>query len=176
MEITNIIINSTLFEFLYQFGVALSFSVFLILIIVFAIVYFSVGEEKGLSLFLVLAVFSLATFIALMSICDTSGTIKYIVEYNYNDTQKTMTTKEIVDEINSLNYFYKKKGKTSKVIIYVPEEKHDIPEESNNQKLIDKILELKNDIKKTNCEKIADEQEEINNNLLNETHIINPKP
>lgn len=95
-------------------------------------------------------------------------TDKYIVEYNIKNSKKeTMTTQEIIDTIYNKKYFEDKKGKTSKVVIYV--------KGRENIKLIKQILRM-NDT--TNFIKESEQKEKEqneNSKFLDETHVIGDK-
>lgn len=96
---------------------------------------------------------------------------KYIVEYNTEDSKKTMTTKEIVNAIYKQKYFQEKKEKTSKVVIVI--------RGSDNKDLVEQILWMqKNTLdieynKELNKQKENEQKE--NDEFLEETHIVNDK-
>ena len=102
---------------------------------------------------------------------------QYIVEYNIENSKKTMTTQEIIDTIYNKNHFEDTKGKTSKVVIYV--------KGRENIKLIKQILKMNNNTnfikEKKQKEKEQEEQKqreqynELSQKYLNETHKVNVK-
>ena len=97
-------------------------------------------------------------------------TEKYIVEYNIENSPKTMTTKEIIDAIYNQNYFKDRKVKTSKVVIYV--------KDRENIKLIKQILSMNdntNFIKEQKQKQKEQKEQEENDKFLEETHIVNTK-
>ena len=149
MEITNVIISNSYFDFLLKnkglsafWGIMLS----IIIMIVGAIFCSSQKTQKvGFCIFFTsfipLALFfcPVVAFNWNPEVYDSSWgyddygrfgydsqysvfdgrTDKYIVEYNIENSKKTMTTQEIIDTIYNKNHFEDTKGKTSKVVIYV---------------------------------------------------------
>ena len=94
-------------------------------------------------------------------------TDKYIVEYNIENSKKTMTTKEIIDAIYNQNYFKDRKAKTSKVVIYV--------KDRENIKLIKQILSMNDNTNFINENKQKEKEQEENDKFLEKTHVINDK-
>lgn len=96
-------------------------------------------------------------------------TEKYIVEYNNLNSQKIMTTQEIINEIYNQRYFKDRKEKISKVVIYI--------KGKENAKLIKQILQMNNNTNfiKENEQKEKEKEQEENNKFLNETHTVNIK-
>lgn len=197
MEITNIIIinsfvdfflkNRGLFDFL---GVTFS-----IIIVIISIIFVSFQKTKNVGFYIL--PFSFLPLILLICTvvyldytpeiydpswgydvynrygydniyCAFDGKIdKYIVEYNIENSKKTMTTQEIVDEIYNKNHFEDKKGKTSKVIIYV--------KGRENIKLIKHILEMNDNTNFIKENEQKEKEQEENDKFLEETHVINDK-
>ena len=166
MEITNVIISNSFFDFVLKNN-ALSFFyiiIFLTIIIIVGVIFYNFQTtEKGkfciFVFFSILFTLSLCLFPFYVNFVpevydpswgyDDSGrfgydnyysvfdgrTDKYIVEYNIENSKKeTMTTQEILDTIYNKNHFEDKKGKTSKVVIYV--------KGRENIKLIKQILRM----------------------------------
>lgn len=190
MEITNIIISNSFVDFLFKNSISF-ITVATILIFVIGGFFLSIQQdEKGI--FFVLIFFSILFTICLFTFayidnysvkptdfyglsCDSSipdtEIRKYIVEYNTEDSKKTMTTKEIVNAIYKQKYFQEKKEKTSKVVIVI--------RGSDNKDLVEQILWMqKNTLdmeynKKLNKQKENEQKE--NDEFLEETHIVNDK-
>lgn len=190
MEITNIIISNSFVDFLFKNSISF--------IIVATILIFVIGgfflsiqqDEKGI--FFVLIFFGILFTICLFTFtyidnysvkptdfhglsCDSSihdtEIRKYIVEYNTEDSKKTMTTKEIVNAIYKQKYFQEKKEKTSKVVILI--------RGSDNQDLVERILWMQKNTLDMEYNKKLNEQKENeqkeNDKFLNETHIVDTK-
>lgn len=94
-------------------------------------------------------------------------TDKYIVEYNIENSKKTMTTQEIIDAIYNQKYFKDRKEKTQKVVIYV--------KGRENIKLIKQILRMNDTINFIKEREQKEKEQEENNKFLEKTHIINDK-
>ena len=196
MEITNVIISNSFFDFVLKNKVLSVFLIIIfltIIIIVGGIFYNFQTTEKGkfcvFVFFSILFTLSMCLFPFYLNFVpevydpswgyDASNrygydkfysvfdgrTEKYIVEYNAENSKKTMTTQEILDAIYNKKYFEDKKGKTSKVVIYV--------KERENIKLIKQILSM-NDTTNFIKEREQKEKEE-NDKFLEETHIVNDK-
>lgn len=197
MEITNVIIinsfidfflkNKGLFDFL---GIAFS-----IIIVIIGIFFFSFQKTKNVGFCILL--FSFLPLILLICTvvyldytpevydpswgydtynrygydniyCAFDGkTDKYIVEYNIENSKKTMTTQEIIDTIYNKNHFEDTKGKTSKVVIYV--------KGRENIKLIKQILKMNDNTNFIKEQKQKQKEQEEDNEFLNETHVIDTK-
>ena len=100
--------------------------------------------------------------------CAFDGKIdKYIVEYNIENSKKTMTTQEIIDAIYNQRYFKDRKEKTSKVVIYV--------KGRENIKLIKQILRMNDTTNFIKENEQKEKEQEENNEFLNETHVIDTK-
>lgn len=196
MEITNVIISNSFFDFVLK-NKALSFFyiiIFLTIIIIVGVIFYNFQTtEKGkfriFVFFSILFTLSMCLFPFYVNFVpevydpswgyDTYNrygydkfysvfdgkTDKYIVEYNIENSKKTMTTQEIIDTIYNKNHFEDTKGKTSKVVIYV--------KGRENIKLIKQILKM-NDNTNFIKEQKQKEQEE-NDKFLEETHIVNDK-
>lgn len=190
MEITNAIISNSFIDFLFKNSI-LFIIVATLLIFVIGGFFLSIQQdEKGT--FLVLTFFGILFSICLFTFtyidnysvkptdfcgisCDSSipdtEIRKYIVEYNTEDSKKTMTTKEIVNAIYKQKYFHEKKEKTSKVVIVI--------RGSDNKDLVEQILWMqKNTLdmeynKELNKQKENEQKE--NDGFLEETHIVNDK-
>ena len=94
-------------------------------------------------------------------------TDKYIVEYNIENSKKTMATQEIIDTIYNKNHFEDTKGKTSKVVIYV--------KGRENIKLIKQILKMNDNTNFIKEQKQRQKEQEENDKFLEKTHVINDK-
>ena len=94
-------------------------------------------------------------------------TEKYIVEYNIENSKKTMTTQEIIDAIYNQRYFKDRKEKTSKVVIYV--------KGRENIKLIKQILRMNDTTNFIKENEQKEKEQEENNKFLDKTHVINDK-
>lgn len=94
-------------------------------------------------------------------------TDKYIVEYNIENSKKTMTTQEIIDTIYNKKHFEDIKGKTSKVVIYV--------KGRENIKLIKQILKMNDNTNFIKEKKQKEKEQEENDKFLEKTHVINDK-
>ena len=94
-------------------------------------------------------------------------TEKYIVEYNIENSKKTMTTQEIIDAVYNQKYFKDRKEKTQKVVIYV--------KGRENIKLIKKILRMNDTTNFIKEREQKEKEQEENNKFLEKTHIINDK-
>ena len=197
MEITNvIIINSFIDFFLKNEGLCNFLSItFSIIIVIIGVIFFSFKKTKNFGFYILL--FSFLPLILLICTvvyldytpeiydpswgydaynrygydniyCAFDGkTDKYIVEYNQENSKETMTTKEIIDAIYNQRYFKDKKGKTSKVIIYV--------KGRENIKLIKHILEMNDNTNFINEKEQKTKEQEENDKFLEETHVINDK-
>lgn len=201
MEITNVIISNSFFDFVLKNKVLSVFLIiiFLAIIIVGVIFYNFQTTKKGkfcvfvfFSILFTLSLFLFPFYVNFVpEVYDPSWgydasnrygydkfysvfdgrTDKYIVEYNIENSKKTMTTQEIIDTIYNKNNFEDTKGKTSKVVIYV--------KERENIKLIKQILKMNdntNFIKEQEQEQKQREQyNELSQKYLNETHKVNLK-
>jgi len=199
MEITNVIISNSFFDFVLKNKVlsVLLIIIFLTTIIIVGVIFYNFQTTKK-GKFCVFVFFSILFTLSLFlfpfyvnfvpEVYDPSWgydasnrygydkfysvfdgrTDKYIVEYNIENSKKTMTTQEIIDTIYNKKYFEDKKGKTSKVVIYV--------KGRENIKLIKQILEMNDNTNfiKEKEQKEQKEQEE-NDKFLEETHIISDK-
>ena len=201
MEITNVIINNSFFDFVLKNKV---FSVFLIIIflaiiIIVGVIFYNFQTTKK-GKFCVFIFFSILFALSLFLFpfyvnfvpevydpswgydtynrygydniyCAFDGkTDKYIVEYNIENSKKTMTTQEIIDTIYNKNHFEDTKGKTSKVVIYV--------KGRENIKLIKQILKMNdntNFIIEQEEQKQREQYNELSQKYLNETHKVNVK-
>ena len=150
MEITNVIISNSFFDFVLKNRVLSFFLIiiFLATIIIVGVIFYNFQTTKKgkfcvFVFFSILFMLSLCLFLLYVNFVpevydhswgyDASNrygydkfysvfdgrTDKYIVEYNIENSKKTMTTQEILDAIYNKKYFEDKKGKTSKVVIYV---------------------------------------------------------
>ena len=198
MEITNVIISNSFFDFVLKNKALSGFLIIIFLttiIIVGAIFYNFQTTKKGkfcvFVFFSILFALSLCLFPFYVNFVpevydpswgyDDSGrfgydnqysvfdgrTEKYIVEYNIENSKKTMTTQEIIDTIYNKNHFEDAKGKTSKVVIYV--------KGRENIKLIKQILEMNDNTNFINENKQKEKEQEEDNEFLNETHVIDTK-
>lgn len=198
MEITNVIISNSFFDFVLK-NKELSFLLIIIflttIIIVGVILYNFQTTEKGK--FCVFVFFSILFMLSLLlfpfyvnfvpevydpswgydasnrygydkfySIFD-GRTDKYIVEYNIENSKKTMTTQEIIDTIYNKKHFEDIKEKTSKVVIYV--------KGRENIKLIKQILEMNDNTNFIKEKKQKQKEQEENDKFLEETHVIDTK-
>ena len=198
MEITNVIISNSFFDFVLKNRVLSFFLIiiFLATIIIVGVIFYNFQTtEKGK-----FCVFVFFTILFTLSLClfpfyvnfvpevydpswgyDDSGrfgydtqysifdgrTDKYIVEYNIENSKKTMTTQEILDAIYNKNHFEDTKGKTSKVVIYV--------KGRENIKLIKQILKMNDNTNFIKEQKQKQKEQEENDKFLEETHIVNTK-
>lgn len=198
MEITNVIISNSFFDFVLKNKVLSAFLIIIfltILIIVGVTFYIFQTTKKGkfcvFVFFSILFTLSLCLFPFYVNFVpevydpswgyDDSGrfgydnyysvfdgrTEKYIVEYNIENSKKTMTTQEIIDAIYNQNYFKDRKAKTSKVVIYV--------KDRENIKLIKQILSMNDNTNFINENKQKEKEQEENDKFLEETHIVNYK-
>lgn len=198
MEITNVIISNSFFDFVLKNKVLSVFLIiiFLATIIIVGVIFYNFQTTKK-GKFCVFVFFSI---LFTLSLClfpfyvnfvpevydpswgyDDSGrfgydkfysvfdgrTDKYIVEYNIENSPKTMTTKEIIDAIYNQNYFKDRKAKTSKVVIYV--------KDRENIKLMKQILRMNDTTNFINENKQKEKEQEKNSKFLDETHVINDK-
>lgn len=198
MEITNVIISNSFFDFVLK-NKGLSFLLiitFLTIIIIVGVIFYNFQTtEKGK-----FCVFVFFSILFTLSMClfpfyvnfvpevydpswgyDASNrygynkfysvfdgrTDKYIVEYNIENSKKTMTTQEIIDTIYNKKHFEDIKGKTSKVVIYV--------KGRENIKLIKQILEMNDNTNFIKEKKQKEKEQEENDKFLEETHIVNDK-
>lgn len=198
MEITNVIISNSFFDFVLK-NKELSFLliiIFLTTIIIVGVIFYNFQTtEKGkfcvFVFFNILFTLSLCLFPFYVNFVpevydpswgyDASNrfgydkyysifdgrTEKYIVEYNVENSKKTMTTQEIIDTIYNKNHFEDTKGKTSKVVIYV--------KGRENIKLIKQILRMNDNTNFINENKQKEKEQEENDKFLEETHIVNDK-
>lgn len=198
MEITNVIISNSFFDFVLKNKVL---SVFLIIIFLTTIIIvgvtfcnFQTTEKGKFCIFVFFSIlFTLSLFLFPFYVnfvpevydpswgydtynrygydniyCAFDGeTDKYIVEYNIENSKKTMTTQEIIDTIYNKNHFEDTKGKTSKVVIYV--------KGRENIKLIKQILKMNDNTNFINENKQKEKEQEENDKFLNETHTVNIK-
>ena len=165
MEITNVIISNSFFDFVLKNKVLSGFLIiiFLTTIIIVGVTFYNFqttekGKFRVFVFFSILFTLSLCLFPFYVNFVpevydpswgyDTYNrygydkfysvfdgrTDKYIVEYNIENSKKTMTTQEIIDTIYNKSHFEDIKGKTSKVVIYV--------KGRENIKLIKQILEM----------------------------------
>lgn len=193
MEITNVIISNSFFDFIFKnskLSFLLTTTGFIFTIIVGMIFYSFQKTKKGkirvaiFSNILFALYFSMFPVIVFSNIydwhwgydaSDTSYNIydgrteKYIVEYNNLNSQKIMTTQEIINEIYNQRYFKDRKEKISKVVIYI--------KGKENAKLIKQILQMNNNTNfiKENEQKEKEKEQEENNKFSNETHTVNIK-
>ena len=197
MEITNVIISNSFFDFVLKNKV---FSVFLIIIfltiIIVGVIFYNFQTTKK-GKFCVFVFFSILFTLSLFlfpfyvnfvpEVYDPSWgydtynrygydkfysvfdgkTDKYIVEYNIENSEKTMTTQEIIDTIYNKNHFEDTKGKTSKIVIYV--------KGRENIKLIKQILKMNDNTNFIKEQKQKQKEQEENDKFLEETHIVNDK-
>ena len=199
MEITNVIISNSFFDFVLKNKVLSGFLIiiFLTTIIIVGVTFYNFqttgkGKFRVFVFFSILFTLSLCLFPFYVNFVpevydpswgyDTYNrygydkfysvfdgrTDKYIVEYNIENSKKTMTTQKIIDTIYNKSHFEDIKGKTSKVVIYV--------KGRENIKLIKQILEMNDNTNfiKEKEQKEQKEQEE-NDKFLEETHIISDK-
>ena len=198
MEITNVIISNSFFDFVLK-NKALSFFyiiIFLTIIIIVGVIFYNFQTtEKGkfciFVFFSILFTLSLCLFPFYVNFVpevydpswgyDASNrfgydkfysvfdgrTDKYIVEYNIENSKKTMTTQEIIDTIYNKKHFEDIKGKTSKVVIYV--------KGRENIKLIKQILEMNDNTNFIKEKKQKEKEQEENDKFLEKTHVINDK-
>lgn len=198
MEITNVIISNSFFDFVLKNRVLSFFLIiiFLAIIIIVGVIFYNFQTtEKGK--FCVFVFFSILFTLSsclfpfyvnfVPEVYDPSWgydaynrygydkfysvfdgrTDKYIVEYNIENSKKTMTTQEIIDAIYNKNHFEDTKGKTSKVVIYV--------KGRENIKLIKQILRMNDNTNFIKEQKQKQKEQEENDKFLEETHIINDK-
>ena len=198
MEITNVIISNSFFDFVLknkEFSVFLIIIFLTIIIIVGAIFYNFQTTGKGkfcvFVFFSILFTLSLCLFPFYVNFVpevydpswgyDDSGrfgydnyysvfdgrTEKYIVEYNIENSKKTMTTQEIIDAIYNQRYFKDRKEKTSKVVIYV--------KGRENIKLIKQILRMNDTTNFIKENEQKEKEQEENDKFLEKIHVINDK-
>ena len=198
MEITNVIISNSFFDFVLKNRVLSFFLIiiFLAIIIIVGVIFYNCQTtEKGK--FCVFVFFSISFTLSLClfpfyvnfvpEVYDPSWgydaynrygydkfysvfdgkTDKYIVEYNIENSKKTMTTQEIIDTIYNKNHFEDTKGKTSKVVIYV--------KGRENIKLIKQILKMNDTTNFIKEREQKEKEQEENDKFLEETHIVNDK-
>lgn len=198
MEITNVIISNSFFDFVLKNRVLSFFLIiiFLAIIIIVGVIFYNFQTtEKGkfcvFVFFSILFTLSLCLFPFYVNfvpeVYDPSWgydaynrygydkfysvfdgrTDKYIVEYNIENSKKTMTTQEIIDAIYNQKYFKDRKEKTQKVVIYV--------KGRENIKLIKQILRMNDTINFIKEREQKEKEQEENNKFLEKTHIINDK-
>lgn len=198
MEITNVIISNSFFDFVLKNRVLSFFLIiiFLATIIIVGVIFYNFQTtEKGkfcvFVFFSILFTLSLCLFPFYVNFVpevydpswgyDASNrfgydkfysvfdgrTDKYIVEYNIENSKKTMTTQEIIDTIYNKKHFEDIKGKTSKVVIYV--------KGRENIKLIKQILEMNDNTNFIKEKKQKEKEQEENDKFLEKTHVINDK-
>lgn len=198
MEITNVIISNSFFDFVLKNK---ALSVFLIIIfltitIIVGVIFYNF-QTTGKGKFCVFVFFSILFTLSLFLFpfyvsfvpevydpswgYDDSGrfgydnyysvfdgrTEKYIVEYNIENSKKTMTTQEIIDAIYNQRYFKDRKEKTSKVVIYV--------KGRENIKLIKQILRMNDTTNFIKENEQKEKEQEENSKFLDETHVIGDK-
>lgn len=198
MEITNVIISNSFFDFVLKNRVLSFFLIiiFLAIIIIVGVIFYNFQTtKKGKS-----CVFVFFSILFTLSLClfpfyvnfvpevydpswgyDDSGrfgydnyysvfdgrTDKYIVEYNIENSKKTMTTQEIIDRIYNKQYFEDIKGKTSKVVIYV--------KGRENIKLMKQILRMNDTTNFIKEREQKEKEQNENSKFLDETHVIGDK-
>lgn len=198
MEITNVIISNSFFDFVLKNKVLSAFLIIIfltILIIVGVTFYIFQTTKKGkfcvFVFFSILFTLSLCLFPFYVNFVpevydpswgyDASNrfgydkfysifdgrTDKYIVEYNIENSKKIMTTQEILDAIYNKKYFEDKKGKTSKVVIYV--------KGRENIKLMKQILRMNDTTNFINENEQKAKKQKENDKFLDETHVIGDK-
>ena len=198
MEITNVIISNSFFDFVLKNKVLSAFLIiiFLTIIIIVGVIFYNFQTTKKgkfyvFVFFSILFTLSLCLFPFYVNFvpevydpswgydtynrygydniyCAFDGkTDKYIVEYNIENSKKTMTTQEIIDTIYNKNHFEDIKGKTSKVVIYV--------KGRENIKLIKQILEMNDNTNFIKEKKQKEKEQEENDKFLEKTHVINDK-
>jgi hypothetical protein len=198
MEITNVIISNSFFDFVLKNKVLSVFLIiiFLATIIIVGVIFYNFQTTKK-GKFCVFVFFSILFTLSLFLFpfyvnfvpevydpswgYDDSGrfgydnyysvfdgrTEKYIVEYNIENSKKTMTTQEIIDAIYNQRYFKDRKEKTSKVIIYV--------KGRENIKLIKQILRMNDTTNFIKENEQKEKEQEENDKFLEEIHIVNDK-
>ena len=198
MEITNVIISNSFFDFALKNKALSGFLIiiFLTIIIIVGVIFYNFQTTKKgkfcvFVFFSILFTLSLCLFPFYVNFvpevydpswgydtynrygydniyCTFDGrTDKYIVEYNIENSKKTMTTQEIIDTIYNKKHFEDIKGKTSKVVIYV--------KGRENIKLIKQILEMNDNTNFIKEKKQKEKEQEENDKFLEETHIISDK-
>lgn len=197
MEITNVIIINSFIDFFLKNGGLCDFLgvTFSIIIVIISIIFVSFQKTKNVGFYIL--PFSFLPLILLICTvvyldytpeiydpswgydvynrygydniyCAFDGKIdKYIVEYNIENSKKTMTTQEIIDTIYNKKYFEDKKEKTSKVVIYV--------KGRENIKLIKQILKMNDNTNFIKEQKQKQKEQEENDKFLEKTHVINDK-
>lgn len=198
MEITNVIISNSFFDFVLKNKVLSVFLIiiFLAIIIIVGVTFYNFQTTKK-GKFCVFVFFSILFTLSLFLFpfyvnfvpevydpswdYDDSGrfgydnyysvfdgkTEKYIVEYNIENSKKTMTTQEIIDAIYNQKYFKDRKEKTQKVVIYV--------KGRENIKLIKQILRMNDTTNFIKEREQKEKEQEENNKFLEKTHVINDK-
>lgn len=198
MEITNVIISNSFFDFVLKNKVLSVFLIiiFLTTIIIVGVIFcnFQTAEKGKFCVFVFFSIlFTLSLFLfpfyvnfvpevydpswgydtynrygydKFYSVFD-GKTDKYIVEYNIENSKKTMTTQEIIDTIYNKNHFEDTKGKTSKVVIYV--------KGRENIKLMKQILRMNDTTNFIKEREQKEKEQEENDKFLEKTHVINDK-
>ena len=197
MEITNvIIINSFIDFFLKNRGLCDFLGItFSIIIVIIGMIFFSFQKTKNVGFCILLCSFlPLILLICTVVYLDYTPEIydpswgydtynrygydniycafdektdKYIVEYNIENSKKTMTTQKIIDTIYNQRYFKDRKEKTSKVVIYV--------KGRENIKLIKQILRMNDTTNFIKENEQKEKEQEENDKFLEKTHVINDK-
>lgn len=198
MEITNVIISNSFFDFVLKNKVLSIFLIIIFLAIIIIVgVTFYIFQTTKKGKFCVFVFFSILFTLSLClfpfyvnfvpEVYDPSWgydaynrygydkfysvfdgrTDKYIVEYNIENSKKTMTTQEIIDAIYNQRYFKDRKEKTSKVVIYV--------KGRENIKLIKQILRMNDTTNFIKENEQKEKEQEENSKFLDETHVINDK-
>jgi hypothetical protein len=198
MEITNVIISNSFFDFVLKNKVLSAFLIiiFLTIIIIVGVTFYNFQTTKK-GKFCVFVFFSILFTLSLClfpfyvnfvpEVYDPSWgydaynrygydkfysvfdgrTDKYIVEYNIENSKKTMTTQEIIDAIYNQRYFKDRKEKTSKVVIYV--------KGRENIKLIKQILRMNDTTNFIKENEQKEKEQNENSKFLDETHVIDTK-
>lgn len=197
MEITNVIIINSFIDFFLKNGGLYDFLgvTFSIIVVIISIIFVSFQKTKNVGFYIL--PFSFLPLILLICTvvyldytpeiydpswgydvynrygydniyCAFDGKIdKYIVEYNIENSKKTMTTQEIIDAIYNQKYFKDRKEKTQKVVIYV--------KGRENIKIIKQILSMNDTTNFIKEREQKEKEQEENNKFLEKTHIINDK-
>lgn len=140
-------------------------------LLIISLMFVVAGCEKNKNrhicrrLFFILAIIFMVSPFFITPFLLLKETNQYTIEYNSGTLEKTITTQEIIHLVKIKDVFDKRKGKTSKIVINVPNN-----EESDN---FDSYIRLITE--NTINEKEAERNKKLNEKYLNETYSVNIK-
>lgn len=147
----------------------LCFYCFLIIAIIITAIKDEKNKNKNRHMFyrlfcILVIIFIISPFLITPFLC-LKPTNQYTIEYNSGSLEKTITTQEIIHLVKIKDVFDKKKEKTSKIVISVP----------NNEKSDDFDSYIRLITENTINEREAERNNKLNEKYLNETHTVNIK-